>query len=333
MKRSSLPRLWRRAFITLLGGAAVWPVATRAQQPAMPVIGILWGGTTEGMAPQVSALRLTLNEAGYVDGRTVTLEYRVAENHLDRLPALAMDLVRRRVAVICAAGGAAIFAAKAATSTIPIVFGSGVDPVDLGLVDSLNRPGGNMTGVVAITDVLRSKQVEMLHSAVPQAADFAFLADPAAQRTKGDVDDMEAAARALGWQMKVFNARNEEDFATVFAAMAEQGVGALLIQDSGLFISHPEGLAAFALAFRVPTLSTFREFAAAGGLMSYGSSRSDAGRQIALYIVRILKGEKPADLPVLRPTKFELVINLKTAKALGLTVPHSMLATADEVIE
>ena len=322
----------RRAFITLLGGAAVWPVATRAQQPAMPVIGILWGGTTEGMAPQVSALRLTLNEAGYVDGRTVTLEYRVAENHLDRLPALAMDLVRRRVAVICAAGGAAIFAAKAATSTIPIVFGSGVDPVDLGLVDSLNRPGGNMTGVTIFGDVLRSKQVELLHSVAPRAADFAFLASPTL-RTKGDVDDMEAAARALGWQMKVFNARNKEDFATVFAAMAEQRVGALLFQDSGLFISHPEGLAAFALAFRVPTLSTFREFAAAGGLMSYGSSRSDAGRQIALYIVRILKGEKPADLPVLRPTKFELVINLKTAKALGLTVPHSMLATADEVIE
>jgi putative ABC transport system substrate-binding protein len=326
----------RREFLTLLGGAtaASWPLAARAQQPAIPVVGILYGGTTDGMAPQVTAFRRTLNEAGYIEGRNVTFEYRVADNHLDRLPALATDLVRLRVAVIYAAGGIpAALAAKAATSTIPIVFGIGIDPVDVGLVDSLNRPGGNMTGTTGVTDVLRSKQVEILHSAAPHVADFAFLADPAAQRTKGDVDDMEAAARALGWQMKVFNARSEDEFPAVFAAMAEQRVGALLFQDSGLFISHPEGLAAFALAFRVPTLSTFREFAAAGGLMSYGSSRSDAGRQIALYIVRILKGEKPADLPVLQPTKFELVINLKTAKTLGLTMPPSLLAIADEVIE
>jgi putative ABC transport system substrate-binding protein len=324
----------RREFITLLGGAAAWPLTARAQQTAIPVVGILYGGTTDGMAPQVTALRRTLNEAGYIEGRNVTFEYRVAENHLDRLPSLATDLVRRRVAVIFTAGGRApALAAKAATSTIPIVFGIGVDPVDVGLVDSLNRPGGNMTGITVVSDVLRSKQVEILHSAAPHAADFAFLADPAMPRTKGDVDDMGAAARALGWQMKVFNARNEEDFATVFAAMAEQRVGALLIQDDGLFNSHPEGLAAFAAAIRVPTLSTFREFAAAGGLMSYGASRSDSGRQMALYVVRILKGEKPADLPVLQPTKFELVINLKTAKAIGLTVPPNLLAIADEVIE
>jgi len=324
----------RRDFITLLGGAAAaWPLAAPAQQTAIPVVGVLYGGTTDGMAPQVTALRRTLNEAGYLEGRNVTVEYRVADNHLDRLPTLATDLVRRRVTVIYAAGGsAAALAAKAATSTIPIVFGVGIDPVRVGLVDSLNRPGGNMTGIVAITDVLRSKQVEMLHSAVPQAADFAFLADTI-PRTKGDVDDMEAAARALGWRMKVFNARNEEDFAAVFAAMAEQRVGALLIQDGGLFNSHPEGLAAFAMAIRVPTLFTWREFVAAGGLMSYGANRSDIGRQLALYIVRILKGEKPADLPVLRATKFELVINLKTAKALGLTVPPALLAIADEIIE
>jgi putative ABC transport system substrate-binding protein len=286
------------------------------------------------MRPQLTALRLALNEAGYVEGRNIAFELRTAENRLDRLPALAMDLVGRRVAVIYTAGGVpAALAAKAATSTIPIVFGSGIDPVGVGLVDSLNRPGGNMTGSTGVSDVLRSKQVEMLLSAVPQAADFAFLADPAMARTKGDVDDMEAAARALGWQMKVFNARNEEDFATVFAAMAEQRVGALLIQDSGLFISHPEGLAGFAMAIRVPTLSTFREFVAAGGLMSYGTNRSDSGRQAAQYVVRILKGEKPADLPVLRPIKFELVFNLKTATALGITVPPSLLALADEVIE
>jgi putative ABC transport system substrate-binding protein len=324
----------RREFIAGLGSAAAWPMVARAQQGAVPVVGVLYSGTTDGMAPQVTALRRTLNEAGYLEGRNVTFEYRVADNRLDRLPTLARDLVRRRVAVIYAAGGIpAALAAKAATSTIPILFGTGIDPVGVGLVDSLNRPGGNMTGVVAITDVLRSKQVEMLHSAVPQAADFAFLADPAIARTKGDVDDMEAAARALGWQMKVFNARSEEDFATVFAAMAEQGVGALLIQDSGLFISYPEGLAAFAMAIRVPALSTFREFVAAGGLMSYGANRSDLGRQIALYIVRILKGEKPADLPVQQPTKFEMVVNLKTAKALGITVPPNLLAIADEVIE
>jgi putative ABC transport system substrate-binding protein len=287
------------------------------------------------LAPHFTALRQTLNEAGYVEGRDVAFEYRVAENHFDRLPALAMDLVRLRVAVIFAAfGGAAVaFAAKTATSTIPIVFGSGVDPVDLGLVDSLNRPGSNMTGVTLVTDLVRSKQVEVLHSAVPAAADFAFLASPGAPRTKGDVDDREAAAQALGWQMKVFNARSEGDFATVFAAMAEQRVGALLIQNFGLFNSHSEELAALAVSIRVPTLSTWPDFVAAGGLMSYGASEADADRQMALYLVRILKGEKPADLPVMRPTKFELVINLKTAKALGLTMPPSLLAIADEVIE
>ena len=325
----------RREFMGTLGGAALaLPLAAHAQQTAIPVVGILYSGTTDGMAPQVTAMRRTLNEAGYIEGRNVTFEYRVADNHLDRLPTLAGDLVRRRVAVIYAAGGRpAALAAKAATSTIPIVFGNALDPVDVGLVDSLNRPGGNMTGMTGFGEVLGSKQVEMLHSAVPRAADFAFLADPAAARTKGDVDDMEAAARTLGWRMKVFNARNEEDFAAVFAAMAEQRVGALLIQDGGLFNSHPEGLAAFAMAIRVPTLFTWREFVAAGGLMSYGANRSDIGRQLALYIVRILKGEKPADLPVLRATKFELVINLKTAKALGLTVPPALLAIADEIIE
>src|SRR5262249_44591907 len=207
-----------------------------------------------------------------------------------------------------------------------IVFGSGIDPVDAGLVESLNRPGGNITGTTVVSDLLRSKQVELLHGVAPGAPDFAFLTDPRAQRTKGDVADMEAAARVLGWQMKVFDARNADEFAMVFAAMAEQRVGALLIQDSGLFNSHPERLAALAVSIRVPTLSTFREFAAAGGLMTYGASRTDSGRQAALYIVRILKGEKPADLPVMRPTKFEFVINLKTAKALGLSVPDRLLA-------
>jgi putative ABC transport system substrate-binding protein len=190
-----------------------------------------------------------------------------------------------------------------------------------------------MTGVTVVSDVLRSKQVELLRSAVPDAADFAFLANPTSRRTKGDVADMEAAARALRWQMKVFDARNEDDFASVFAAMTDQRVGALLIQDFGLFNSHPEGLAAFAMSLRVPTLSTFREFAAAGGLMSYGASRSDSGRQAALYIVRILKGDKPADLPVVRPTGFEFVLNLKTARVIGLTVPDRLRALADEVIE
>jgi putative ABC transport system substrate-binding protein len=326
--------LRRREFIAGLGSAAVWPLAARAQQPVMPVIGVLYAGTADGIAPQLAGLRLALNEAGYVEGRNIALEIRVAENRVDRLPALATDLVQRRVAVIFSAGGVApALAAKAATSTIPIVFGLGVDPVEVGLVDSLNRPGGNLTGGTGISDVLRSKQVELLHGVAPSAADFAFLANPATQRTKGDVADMEAAARALGWQMKVFNARNEEDFATVFAAMAEQRVGALLLQDNALFNSHPEGLAAFAVSIRLPALSTFREFAAAGGLMTYGNSRTEAGRQQAIYIVRILKGEKPANLPIWRPTKFEFVLNLKTAKALGLTVPDRLRALADEVIE
>jgi putative ABC transport system substrate-binding protein len=324
----------RREFIAGIGGAAAWPLAARAQRPAMPVVGILYSGTAEGMAPQLTAFRLALNEAGYVEGRNIAFEIRAAENRLDRLPALAMDLVRRRVAVIFTAGGVpAALAAKAATSTIPIVFAIGIDPVEVGLVDSFNRPGGNTTGSTSVTDVLRSKQVELLHGAAPSAPDFAFLADPAARRTRGDVADMEAAARALGWQMKVFNASNEDEFAAVFAAMAEQHVGALLIQDSGLFNSHPEGLAAFAVSIRVPTLSTWREFPGAGGLMSYGPSRSDGGRQLAQYVVRILKGEKPADLPVVRPTKFEFVLNLKTAKTLGLTVPPTVFALATEVIE
>jgi putative ABC transport system substrate-binding protein len=330
----------RREFITLLGGSGAWPLAARAQQPAMPVVGILLATTAEAMPSLLTALRLVLNEAGYVEGRNIAFEIRAAEGRLDRLPALAMDLVRRRVAVIYSPGGLpAALAAKAATYTIPIVFGIGIDPVNVGLVDSFNRPGGNMTGITVVSDVLRSKQVELLHGAAPSAADFAFLADPAARRTRGDVADMEAAARALGWQMKVFNARNEQDrppiaeFAAVFAAMAEQHVGALLIQDSGVFNSHPEGLAAFAMSIRVPTLSTWREFPAAGGLMSYGATHSDSGRQLAQYIVRILKGEKPADLPVVRPTKFEFVLNLKTAKALGLTVPPTLLALATEVME
>ncbi len=324
----------RRDFITLLGGAAAWPLAAGAQQRSMPVIGVLYGGTADGIAPQITAFRRTLNEAGYVEGRNIEIEIRVAENRLDRLPALAMDLVQRRVAVIYSAGGAAAaLAAKAATSTIPIVFGTGVDPVALGLVASLNRPGGNLTGFTVFSDVLRSKQVEMLRGIAPGAAAFAFLANPATPRTEGDVRDMETAARALGWQMRVFNARTEKDFVTAFAAIAEQRLGALLIQDNALFNSHPEGLAAFAASIRLPALSIFREFPKAGGLMSYGASRTESGRQQALATIRILKGEKPADLPVMRSTKFEFVLNLTTAKALGLTIPDKLLAIADEVIE
>jgi len=325
----------RRDFITLLGGAvAASPLMAHAQQPAIQVIGVLYNGTDLGMAPQVAVLRRTLNEAGYVEGRNIAFEYRVAENHVDRLPALAVDLVRRGVAVIFVAGGVATaLAAKAATSTIPIVFGTGIDPVAAGLVASLNRPGGNMTGTTVVSDVLRSKQLDLLRRIAPRAPAFAFLVDPAVVRTKDDANDLEGAASALGWQMKVFNARTEDEFSAVFAAMAEQRLGALLIQDSGLFNGHPEGLAALAMSIRMPTLSTFREFPLAGGLMSYGASRTDSGRQAALYIVRILKGEKPGDLPVVRPTRFEFVLNLKTAKALGLTVPDTLLARADEVIE
>jgi putative ABC transport system substrate-binding protein len=303
-------------------------------QQAVPVVGILYSGTAEGMAPQAQAFRTALSELGYIEGRNIAFEYRLAETRPERLPALAKDLVERRVAVIVVAGGSATaVAAKNATSTIPIVFAIGTDPVSAGLVTSFNRPGANLTGVTVVRDVLRSKQVQLLRAIAPRAAGLALLVDPENPNAEANANDMGAAARVIGWTLKVFKATTDKDFETTFAAMAEQKVGALLVQDANLFNSHQARVAALAAGIRVPALSTFREFPAAGGLLSYGASRTDSGRQMAIYTSRILKGEKPGDLPIARPTRFELVINLRTAKALQIEVAATLLALADEVIE
>jgi putative ABC transport system substrate-binding protein len=329
------PLMRRREFITLLGGAGVaWPLAARAQQPAMPVIGILISGSPELYVERLRVFRQGLSEAGYVEGRNVTIENLWTNNQYDRLPTMAAELVRRQVAVIVTVGGIpAAMAAKAATATIPIVFSIGADPVGAGLVASLNRPSGNLTGVTSLGEELGPKRLELLHELVPMATIIALLVNPT---NPGDVAvsrNLQPAARTLGLELHVLNAKTERDFGTVFATVARQRAGGLVISPDGLFISHSEQLAALSLRQAVAAIQPIRAFAAAGGLMSYGASITDMYRQAGVYVARILKGEKPADLPVLQPSKFELVINLKTAKALGLTVPPSLVTTADEVIE
>jgi putative tryptophan/tyrosine transport system substrate-binding protein len=325
----------RRQFITLLGGtAAAWPLVARAQQPAMPVIGFLSSGAASEFASYVAVFRRTLNGVGYIEGQNVAIEYRWAEGQYDRLPALAANLVQGRAAVIFTSGGTtAALAAKAASGTTPIVFIMGADPVAAGLVASLNRPGGNITGVSLITDILRSKRVELLHELVPTASVFAHLSNPTGPQARNEARDIEAAANALGIQVKVLNASSEADFDTAFAALVDQRVGALIVQDDTLFNINLARLAALATRVRVPALYTFRDAAVVGGLMSYGPSRADGWRVASTYVSRILRGEKPSDLPVQQPTKFEMVINLKTAKALGLEIPPTLLGRADEVIE
>jgi putative ABC transport system substrate-binding protein len=323
----------RRELITLLGGAAAaWPLAARAQL-ALPVIGWLGAESREAEEVRVIAFRQGLKDSGYVEGQNVTIEGGWAEGHNDRLPALAADLVRRKVSVIAVTGLPAILAGKAATATIPIVFGFAGDPVELGIVASLNRPGGNLTGVTSLAAELGPKRLELLHEMVPAATVIALLMNPTLPNADVLSRDLQAAAGTLGVQLHVLYATTERDFDTVFTTLVQLRVGALVIAPATLFTSRSERLAALTLQYALPTIFQYREFAATGGLMSYGNNLTDAYRLVGVYTGRVLKGEKPADLPVQQATKAELIINLKTAKTLGLTVPQSLLARADEVIE
>ena len=325
----------RRQLIAALGGAAAtWPLAARAQQPAMPVIGFLSSALPDRDAGRLRAFRQGLAETGYVEGRNVAIEYRWAEEQNDRLPALAADLVRRQVAVIATAGDVlGAVAAKAATTTIPIVFTTGRDPVEIGLVPSLNRPGGNLTGVATLGAELEPKRVELLHEAIPAATIVGALVNPASRNAEFLSRDLRAAARILGLELHVLNAVTEGDFDSVFADLVRLRAGGLVIATDALFISRSEQVAALALRHAVPAIFQFHAFAAAGGLMSYGGSLADLYHRSGVYTGRVLKGEKPADLPVQQSTKAELIINLKTAKALGITFPLPLLGRADEVIE
>jgi putative ABC transport system substrate-binding protein len=321
----------RRQFIAGLGSAAVWPVLARAQQPAVPVIGFLGSQFADDYKSANVPFLQGLKETGYVQGQNVAIEYRYAENQYDRLPALAADLVRRRVAVIVAAGATAAVPAKAATTTIPIVFISGGDPVALGLVASLNRPGGNVTGHAILGGEVAPKRLQLLRQLIPDASAFGVLADPTNSVTPSLIADLQAAA--LGRQLIVVSASTDSGLEPAFAGFTQQRVGAVLVGTSNFFNRHMEQLAVLAARHALPTIYPYREYALAGGLMSYGTSLDYGFHQLGIYTGRILKGDKPANLPVQEITKIELVINLKTAKALGLTIPETLLATADEVIQ
>jgi putative ABC transport system substrate-binding protein len=324
----------RREFMSFLGGAVAWPLAARAQQPVMPVVGFLGGGEPNAFAPHVAGFRQGLKDAGYVEGQNVAVEYRYAHNQLVRLPALAADLIRRPVGVLLAVGGLPTArAAKAATSTIPIVLAIGSDPVKSGLVASLNRPGGNVTGVSFLAAQLGSKRLDLLRELVPHATTVGFLSDPQNPTAEEQTSDILAAGHALGRQVIVLDAHGDHDYEAAFATFIERRAGALVVGSTPLFTSDRNKLVALAARHKIPAIYESREFAVDGGLISYGASIVDAVRLGGLYVGQILKGAKPADLPVQQPTKFDLVINLKTAKALGLEIPDRLLALADEVIE
>ena len=322
----------RRKFIVWLGGAAAWPLAARAQQPAMPVVGFLRSGTLTDARNRVTWFRQGLMEAGFVEGQNVAIEVRSDELQTDRLPLLVADLLRRQVALIVGNTPAAL-AAKAATTTVPIVFVTGGDPVRDGLVASLNRPGGNVTGGSFITAELGAKQLGLLRDLRPGAARIAVLVDPKWPLTEPFVSELRAAALAVGQQLIVLDVSSGREIETAFTTLVQRGAGALHVGIGGFILSQRERIVALSARHAVPTISPYREFVEAGGLMSYGASVTDANRQAGIYAGRILKGEKPADLPALQPTKFELVINLKTARTLGLTIAPGVLAIADEVIE
>jgi putative ABC transport system substrate-binding protein len=330
-----MPGMRRREFVALLGGgAAAWPLAARAQQAAMPVVGYLHPDSPQQMARLVTAFHKGLGETGYAEGRNVAFEYRWARNDIDRLPELAADLVRRRVTVIATPGStAATIAAKAATATIPIVFSIGGDPVQTGLVASLKRPGGNVTGINSLNVELSAKRIGLLHQLLPASERFALLVNPRNATTQAQIKDAQAAAAALGRQLDILTASTEVDIDKAFATLVESKAGGLVVGADNLLLVWSERLAALALRHALPAIFPFRGDAAAGGLISYGTDLAYAHGHAGAYTGRILKGENPAELPVFQPTKFELIINLKTARTLGLAIPPGVLAIADEVIE
>ena len=324
----------RREFMFLLGGgAATWPLAARAQQPATPVIGFLNSGTREGLAHFLAAFHQGLNQAGFVEGRNVAIEYRWAEGQYDRLSALAADLVRRQVTVMAATTTPAALAAHAATPTIPIVFTSAADPVAVGLVTSLNRPGGNATGVSNYLNDLGAKRLELLHELIPNATMIGMLVNPNFPDTESQRKDVEEAARRFGQQVRAVNAASVDDFDKGLATLAQLKVGALLVGIDALFLSRRDRLVGLVAHYAIAAVYTVRDFVLVGGLMSYAASVADGYRQAGIYVGRVLKGAVPADLPVVQPSKFDLFINLKTARTLGIEVPPMLLARADEVIE